>query len=250
MEQGRSRKFFLLLVLCVAGTLASSCMARHLRLNDFVWVDDFDSFFGWQWKEVRHRGRTRYRKVRAGDISSRVLEAVSQGASSELERKVQVDPAQFPILAWSWKVMNVIEGADPDGLEPRDFPARVRVTFAPREARGRERTIEYVWASRAPRLVILDQSGGDRNTVLLPLESGRESLGAWRAEARHVLRDYVAVFGETPGEVRKLSVMTDTDDTGAQATAFYDDFRFLRQAGNEIPLIQSQPSGTGPEEST
>ena len=118
------------LLLAALVALGAGCAARQLRSSDYIWVDDFDSAFGWQWKEVSTRGQTRYQKVRPGEDSPRALRAVAQASASELVRKVQVDLAQFPELIWSWRVMNVIEAPPPRGSSGMDFPARVRLHFA------------------------------------------------------------------------------------------------------------------------
>jgi hypothetical protein len=41
-----------------------------------------------------------------------------------------------------------------------------------------------------------------------------------------VLADYRRIFGEEPGAVDAVAIMTDTDNTGASATAWYGDIRF------------------------
>lgn len=209
--------------------------------RDYVWVDDFDAFFGWQWQEVSHRGRTRYQKVRSGPDSERALRAVSQASASELVRKVQVDLAEFPILVWSWKVMNVIEQPPRPGRDGLDFPARVILHFAP-DAQSVERKIDYVWASEGRAGVPLPVAGGQGKEAVLPIQAGRGELDIWVGEARNVREDHLALFGVEPASLRALSIMTDTDDTGTQATAFYDDLRFVRGTDRSIlPIETSSP---------
>ncbi len=205
--------------------------------RDYVWVDDFDAFFGWQWKEVVHQGHTRYQKVRSGPDSQRALRAVSQAGASELVRKVQVDLGEFPFLTWSWKVMNVIEQPPRAATGGLDSPARIILHFAP-DAQGVERKIDYVWASENRAGIPLPGAGGQGKEAVLPIQAGRERLGTWVGEARNVREDHVALFGVEPASVRALSIMTDTDDTGAQATAFYDDLRFVRETDRSILPIE------------
>jgi Protein of unknown function (DUF3047) len=48
-------------------------------------------------------------------------------------------------------------------------------------------------------------------------------------EERNVLDDYRRAFGEEPPPIAGVAVMTDTDDTGASATAWFGDI-VLRRA--------------------
>ena len=47
-------------------------------------------------------------------------------------------------------------------------------------------------------------------------------------EERNVYDDYKRAFGEEPPIVNGVAIMTDTDDTGETATAYYGDIVFTR----------------------
>jgi len=65
------------------------------------------------------------------------------------------------------------------------------------------------------------------------VESGNTRSGEWHAEERDIFVDYQNLFGSDPGEVRAIAIMTDTDDTGGEATAWYGDITLstVRQYG-------------------
>jgi hypothetical protein len=42
-------------------------------------------------------------------------------------------------------------------------------------------------------------------------------------ERRNVYEDYRRIFGGEPPEAGAIAIMTDTDNTGGSATAWYDD---------------------------
>jgi hypothetical protein len=47
---------------------------------------------------------------------------------------------------------------------------------------------------------------------------------------RNVYDDYQRVFGEEPGRITAIGIMTDTDNTGANVHACYGDIVFQRVA--------------------
>jgi hypothetical protein len=60
---------------------------------------------------------------------------------------------------------------------------------------------------------------------MVAVESGTERVGEWLVERRNVLADYRRLFGEEPPAVGAIAIMTDTDNTGASAEAWYDDLQ-------------------------
>jgi len=51
-------------------------------------------------------------------------------------------------------------------------------------------------------------------------------VNEWITEERDVLEDYRKAFGEDPGDVTGVAIMTNTDNIGGQATAWYGDIVF------------------------
>ncbi len=61
------------------------------------------------------------------------------------------------------------------------------------------------------------------NVRIVAVESGRTLARRWIRERRNLAEDYRKLFGDEPPQVVAIAIMTDTDHTGAQATAYYDD---------------------------
>jgi hypothetical protein len=61
---------------------------------------------------------------------------------------------------------------------------------------------------------------------MIAAESGSDRAGLWVYEHRDVRADYRWLFGEEPGRVDAVAIMTDTDNTGTNATAWYGDIWF------------------------
>jgi hypothetical protein len=59
--------------------------------------------------------------------------------------------------------------------------------------------------------------------------SGQKDLRRWHEKRMNLLEDYRRAFGEEPPRVNSVGVMTDSDNTGTRAEAYYGDIRFQRR---------------------
>jgi hypothetical protein len=64
--------------------------------------------------------------------------------------------------------------------------------------------------------------------MMFVVESGSAKLNQWVNEERNVYEDYKKAFGEEPPMISGIAIMTDTDNTGEKATAYYGDILFKR----------------------
>ena len=62
--------------------------------------------------------------------------------------------------------------------------------------------------------------------MIIVVESGPSRVGGWADAARNIAADYQAAFGEVPPMITGVALMTDTDNTGESATAYYGDIVF------------------------
>jgi hypothetical protein len=178
------------------------------------------------WKSKVFAGETRYSLERTGGKTA--LRADSSAAASGLYREIKVDLGKTPILNWSWKVDHVLVGADERTRSGDDYPVRVYVVFSGGLYFWRTRAINYVWSNQQP----VDSSWLNAftgNARMIAVESGASRAGKWITERRDVRADYRRLFGEEPGHVDAVAIMTDTDNTGAAATAWYGDIWFAAE---------------------
>ena len=53
------------------------------------------------------------------------------------------------------------------------------------------------------------------------VESGAQGLNRWLDSRRDIAADFQAVFGETPGRLTGVGVMTDANNTGSTVSAWF-----------------------------
>ena len=177
------------------------------------------------WSEKSFKGKTLYRIVE--DAGLNVLQASSEGTASGLVFKVAYHPQDYPYLSWRWKVANIIAKGDSRTKAGDDYAARVYVVF-PHWFFPKTRTLNYIWANRLPKEAV-QANAYLNNAMMIAVESGPEHLGEWQAVRRNVVEDYRRAFGEDPPDIGAIAIMTDTDNTGESATAWYGDIVASRQ---------------------
>jgi len=181
------------------------------------------------------------------DDGTAVVKAVSEASASGLIREIRIDPREYPLVRWQWKVSNIIKKGNVYRKDGDDYPARIYVTFEydPRKLSFSERlkyqvakmwygeypplaAINYLWESHAPIGTMVPNPYTNR-AMMFVVESGAEKLNQWVSEERNVYEDYKRAFGEEPPRISGVAIMTDTDNTGESATAYYGDILFIEK---------------------
>jgi hypothetical protein len=184
------------------------------------------------------------------DAGTVVIKAVSEQAASGLTRAVSISPLEYPVIQWRWKVNNVLQKGDVTSKDGDDYPARIYITFAfdPDRAGYLQRleyeaarlllgpdvpyrAISYIWGSNSPADTMIANSYTDR-VMMFVVESGAGKLQQWVTERRNVYADYRKAFAEEPPMISGIAIMTDTDNTGEAAVAWYGDIVFMNDQGN------------------
>lgn len=175
------------------------------------------------WQTKSFKGETRY----GFDDKSgqRALFADSQGAASGLYREIRVDLTRTPWLNWSWRVDKVLNGIDERSKEGDDYPARVYVVVSGGAAFWKTRSLVYVWSSNQPVGATWNNAFTD-NARVMALRSGAKGAGRWVNEKRDIRADFRQLFGEDIAAIDAVALMTDTDNSGQSATAWYGDIYF------------------------
>ena len=64
---------------------------------------------------------------------------------------------------------------------------------------------------------------------MIVVESGSTKLNTWITEEHNVYEDYKRAFGQEPPMISGVAIMTDTDNTGESAEAYYGDIVFKKR---------------------
>lgn len=194
---------------------------------------------GWEHKVFANRQPTVYRPVEFEGLPA--VHAFSAAGNSTLRTSVAMAPDQVAQrLHFSWYLKALNTQADLRDRDRDDAAARVILTFDRDRHQGfsaRDHmlselallltgeplpyaTLMYVWDDRYPVGTVIDNPHTRRIRQLV-VESGPTRLGQWVAVERDVEADFREVFGEAPGALTAVGLMSDTNNTGASVDAWF-----------------------------
>ncbi|NJN45559.1 MAG: DUF3047 domain-containing protein [Candidatus Competibacteraceae bacterium] len=194
-----------------------SAMAAEIAVGTFA-AGNLD-----EWQPKVFAGETHYRLVM--DVNRQVLRADSQGTASGLYREIPIALERTPYLNWSWRVADVLSNVDERSKSGDDYPARVYVVASDEKFFWRTRALVYVWSNNQPVGTSWDNAY-TANAKVIAIRSGKPPLDIWFEEKRNVAADFQHLFGVDIDHIDAVAIMTDTDNSGQQATAWYGDLYF------------------------
>jgi DUF3047 family protein len=195
-----------------------------------------------EWKPVSlasFKNNTEYMTV--VEDGTVVVRATAHNAASLLGLQTDFDPHHFPMLSWRWKVAQGIPAANTAEQGKEDAPVRLMLAFAgdtsklafkDRFAASAAQTISgqtlpyatlmYVWGSKVA-LDSITTSSRSARIRMIAVAIDDQGIGQWQTYKRNLVEDFKRAFGEEPGNVTSIQMMTDTDNTAADALAYYGD---------------------------
>lgn len=180
------------------------------------------------WETKAFKGETAYALTYDPERNATVLEARSQAAASGRYRWMKVDLIKTPFLNWSWKVKEVVTDVDENTKAGDDFSARIYVVVERGFMGLGSLSLNYVWACQHV-VGVAWPSPFPGNVRLLAVDAGPAHLNSCISHKRNVLRDFREQFGEDIRSIDAVALMTDTDNSGQNAHAFYGDIWFSSQ---------------------
>lgn len=238
-----------LLAALAAGVSAPAAAQRGdvLEVAAFSRASPGDEVPGWgPYIISASKPRTQYRLAAVDGTVA--LEAVAEQSASGLQRPMRIDARQFPFVEWRWKIAAPVPGADVREGSREDAPVRVLLAFhgdkdklgffersklrIAKSLSGQDppyATLMYIWANDIPPETVVHNPHTSRVRMIV-VESGDARVGEWVSYRRDVLADYRRAFEEEPEELLGVGVMTDTDNTGERARAWYGDITFRTRA--------------------
>jgi len=198
-----------------------------------------------KWESVKIPGKlaTEYSLVRVNNRNK--LMANAQASASMLRQDLHIEPERFSALSFSWQIQQLIADADMAQREHEDSPVRLvlafdgdRSQFSPKNAMLSElshalsgkpmpyATLMYVWCNHRPVNTVIHNPRTDRIRKMV-IESGPQRVNQLISYERNIRADYEKAFGEPPGALIGIAIMTDTDNTRSHAQSWYGPISLL-----------------------
>lgn len=200
-----------------------------------------------QWQHYQLPGKlaTDYSFARVDGRDAMAVTATS--SASLLRRQVRIAPEGLSQIKFSWKVPELISLADLAVRDNADSPVRIvlvfegdRSQFSAKNAMLSElahaisgeplpyATLMYVWCNqRAPGSVITSPRTDRIRKIVV--ESGASNLNQWMDYERNIRVDFEKAFGEAPGALIGIGIMTDSDNTRTTTRAWYGGIKIAGQ---------------------
>jgi Protein of unknown function (DUF3047) len=191
----------------------------------------------WQPWALPGKRQTQFKRGKQGGRDA--IHATAASSASLMRKKIRIEAADLGSLKFSWQTPMLIEAADMAERDSEDSVVRVILSFEGDRNRfsnknrmlsdlsqaltGEEMpyaTLMYVWSNKHPTNDVIINPRTDRIRKIV-VESGSSNLGKWLDYERDIRADFIKAFGEEPGALTGIALMTDTDNTQSKATAWY-----------------------------
>ncbi len=168
-----------------------------------------------------------------------VVVASADASASMLRRPLRVEAPDLGKINFSWMVPDLITHADMALRQADDSPVRVVLAFEGDRSKFSMKnsmlselsltitgealpyaTLMYVWCNTRPPGTVIINPRTDRVRKMV-VESGAKGLSRWLNYDRNIRADFEKAFGEPPGALVGLGIMTDTDNTRTKTRAWY-----------------------------
>lgn len=200
-------------------------------------------FPGWELRRLPGKRWAPYTPV---EVDGQPGLQVKAASSLSLLRTQFETPLTQPLeVGFSWWAESLVDGADLSDTGASDASVQLLVAFdgdrsllSARNAMMSEllllitgeempyASMVYIWANEHPVGTVINDPRSDRIRYLV-LEQGTQHLRQWVHHRRDVHADYRRVFGEAPGPVQGMAIMTDTDNTRTQVRGVFGPVRLL-----------------------
>jgi hypothetical protein len=196
----------------------------------------------WQPWALPGKRQTQFKRVKLDGRDAIYASAAS--SASLVRKKIHIGAADLGALKFSWQAPMLIEAADMAERDTEDSVVRVILSFEGDRSKfsnknrmlselslaltGEEMpyaTLMYVWCNKRNAGEVITNPRTDRIRKLV-VESGKGNLNRWLDYERDIRADFMQAFGEEPGALTGIALMTDTDNTKSQATAWYGPISF------------------------
>jgi len=181
-----------------------------------------------EWLPKKFVNETSYSLIKVG--KNTVLRAVSQNSASGLIKKIRVDIKEYPFLNWSWRIENQLTGTfDEKKKHGDDYAARIYIVVSGGIAFWNTIALNYVWSKNSIKGATWPSAFATENSVMVALRSSEAPVSKWQWEKRNIRKDFKELFDREIRFIDAVVLMSDTDNTHKEVTAYYGDIYFSKQ---------------------
>ena len=181
-----------------------------------------------EWLPKKFVNETSYSLIKVG--KNTVLRAVSQNSASGLIKKIRVDIKEYPFLNWSWRIENQLTSTfDEKQKNGDDYAARIYIVVSGGIAFWNTIALNYVWSKNSIKGETWPSAFATKNSVMVALRSSEAPVSKWHWEKRNIRKDFKNLFGREIRFIDAVVLMSDTDNTHNEVTAYYGDIYFSKQ---------------------
>lgn len=192
-----------------------------------------------EWRAQALPGKQPTRYEWADKEGRHAVRATADRSASLWRKRLTAGTALAAEVSFSWWVDELMPSAsvgEPDhedasarvlfgfGGDVGTLPLRTRMVFDLAHALTGEQppyaTLAYVWDTRLPVGTVVIHPRSDRIRSIV-VDSGTAHLRRWSDHRRNLAADFRLAFGEEPGPLLSIALMTDSDNTRSTARAWY-----------------------------
>lgn len=210
-----------------------------LQSSAVLFYDSFEYLDNWKHFQFSSGKKSTEYKI-FSENGHTYLQIISDSSASGLVCKTKFNPNKYPLLAWKWKVNNIIPNLESKTKKGDDYPLRIFVMFekdssqisfwekleksAVKLISGYEppyKSLCYVWAnSIADTLHYFSPYTDD--VIIFPKQAGPENCYQWLEEEVNIVDHYKKYFDEEVPVIACIAIMGDTDNTESKSTSFLE----------------------------
>jgi hypothetical protein len=225
----------------------SQMISKSLEISEQSEISNNEDVEGWYlWSLAPNKKKTKYYLHQYH--GKNVIHADAKSSASGLIVPLKAKDIKDFDLKWTWKALKNIALADNTQGHIDDAPLRIVLGFEGDKSKlplkdqlafdlaklisGHDlpyATLMYIWSEKSGMEEVITNKHISRIKAIV-VDSGAKDLGEWRTHRRSIEADFKKAYGENPGKLIAIGIMTDTDNTNEEVQAKYGDIEFQRRS--------------------
>ncbi len=213
-------KIFLILSIMIISTLSTPTYSKNTKVFNFTELE----LSKLDVRKVRGADNATIYTIGSND-NGNFLKAIANNAASGLGKEIKIDLNKTPFINITWKVEKDLSGIKENTKKGHDFAARVFAVKKTGATPLSNRAINYVFSSNS-EVGLNWPSPYTKKSIDNVLASTKNNLNEWVTVKANVKEDFKKFHGLNVDEIDGLAIMSDTDNSGMKAVAYYQNIYF------------------------